>query len=128
MKLSMRELLEAGAHFGHRTRYWNPKMAPYILCEKNGYHIINLFKTSKALLLAKNVLKEGIKNKKTILFVGTNKIFSNIIKTEAEKANVFFINHKWSGGTLTNWEVIKKSIQKLDILENLKNNNLSKKE
>jgi small subunit ribosomal protein S2 len=125
----LNQYIKNSLHYGHKIKDWNPKMAPYILCEKNGHHIINLFKTSKLLLLAGNILKQSVQNKKTILFVGTNKIFSNIIKFQAEKAKVFFINHKWAGGTLTNWEIIKKSIKKLNTLENLQiNNNLSKKE
>jgi len=113
----MKQLLEAGVHFGHQTRRWNPKMAPYIFMERNGIYIIDLQKTVRKLedayTFVKNVVAEG----QTILFVGTKKQAQEAVAEEAERCNMFFVNQRWLGGTLTNFETIEKRIKRLHQLE-----------
>ena len=117
--ITMKQLLEAGVHFGHQTRRWNPKMAEYIFTERNGIYIIDLQKTVKkveeAYMFVRNVVMDG----GTILFVGTKKQAQEAVREEAEKAEMFYVNARWLGGMLTNFKTIKKSIQKLNNLEKM---------
>jgi small subunit ribosomal protein S2 len=112
-----KQYVKASVHYGHAPKEWNPKMAPYILCVKYGYHIFDLVKTSKLLKLAGNVLeKKAIKGGK-FLFVGTNKLSSSIIAKQAKRAESFYINYRWLGGMLTNWPTVQLQIQRLKDLE-----------
>ena len=128
----VKQLLEAGVHFGHQTRKWNPKMEKFIFGEKEGIYIINLEKTAKLVLEACNFLNEVATAGSYILFVGTKKQAQPIVKKEAEGCNMFYVNQRWLGGTLTNFATIRKSIKKLDTFENMKKDgtyeNISKKE
>ncbi len=117
MNFSIKEMIDAGIHFGHQTKHWHPKMKSYIYTVYNKIHIINLDKTTKLFNLALKKLKEINKEKKKILFVGTKKVASNFIKNTAIKCNQFFVNYRWLGGTLTNWKTVKKSIKSLKELE-----------
>jgi small subunit ribosomal protein S2 len=116
-QVSMRDLLQAGAHFGHQTRYWNPKMASYIFGARNKIHIINLEHTVPALNEALDVVRSLASNKNKILFVGTKRAASKIIKEEAERAGMPFVSHRWLGGMLTNYKTIRASIKRLRDLE-----------
>ncbi len=118
--VSMKSLLEAGVHFGHQTRRWNPKMARYIFAERNGIYIIDLQKTVKKIQEAYNFIKSVAANKGTILFVGTKKQAQETIKEEATRAGMHFINQRWLGGTLTNFETIQKRIDYLKRIEAMK--------
>lgn len=111
--VSMKQLLEAGVHFGHQTRRWNPKMAPYIFTERNGIYIIDLQQTVKLIDQAYNFVRDIAANGGNILFVGTKKQAQDSIKEEAERAGQYYVNHRWLGGTLTNWDTIQKRIQYL---------------
>ena len=111
--LSMKQLLEAGVHFGHQTRRWNPKMKPYIFTEKNGIYIIDLQKTVKMIDDAYNFVKEEAQNGGVFLFVGTKKQAQDAIAEEATRAGQFYVNHRWLGGTLTNWNTIQTRIKRL---------------
>lgn len=117
--ISMKQLLEAGVHFGHQTRRWNPKMAEYIFTERNGIYIIDLQKTVKkieeAYMFVRNTVAEG----GTILFVGTKKQAQDAIKEEALRSEMYYVNIRWLGGMLTNFKTIKKSIQKLHNLNKM---------
>jgi len=128
----MKMLLEAGVHFGHQTRYWNPKMSKYIFDERNRIHIIDLQKTVKELKKAYKFIAETAANNKGILFVGTKKQAKTIIETEAKRAGAFYVSEKWLGGTLTNFNTIRKSVARLEELNEMKKNGifelLSKKE
>ena len=115
--VSMKQLLEAGVHFGHQTRRWNPKMAPYIFTERNGIYIIDLQQTVKRIEKAYNFVKELAENGEEILFVGTKKQAQVSIEKEAKRSGSFCVNHRWLGGTLTNFETISKRIDKLNELE-----------
>lgn len=115
--ITMKELLEAGVHFGHQTRRWNPKMAPYIFTERNGIHIIDLQKTVKLIDEAYNFIRNASADGANILFVGTKKQASDAIAEEATRAGQFYINHRWLGGTLTNWNTIKTRVQRLKDLK-----------
>jgi len=117
MVITMKELLEAGVHFGHQVRRWNPKMKPYIFGQRNGIHIIDLQKTLKMIIVAYDFIKDVSANNGTILFVGTKKQAKDGIYDEAVRAGSFFINQRWLGGMLTNFETIKKSIEKLKEIE-----------
>ena len=117
--VSMKQLLEAGVHFGHQTRRWNPKMAPYIYTERNGIYIIDLQKTVKKLNDAYNYVRELSQEGGTILFVGTKKQAQDAIKEEAERCGMYFVNARWPGGMLTNFKTIKKSIARLNNLHKL---------
>ncbi len=132
MFFSIKEMINAGIHFGHQTKYWHPKMKPYIYTKHNKIHIINLDKTIKLFYLALNKLKKINNQKKKILFVGTKKAASNFIKNTAIKCNQYFINNRWLGGTLTNWKTVKKSIKFLKEIEQQSKsgllNKLTKKE
>ncbi|WKY43163.1 30S ribosomal protein S2 [Eubacteriaceae bacterium ES2] len=115
--VSMKQLLEAGVHFGHQTRRWNPKMAPYIFTERNGIYIIDLQQTVKRIEKAYDFVKELSANGQDILFVGTKKQAQTSIEKEAKRSGSFCVNHRWLGGTLTNFETIGKRIDKLHELE-----------
>jgi small subunit ribosomal protein S2 len=112
-----KQYIKASVHYGHRPKEWNPKMAPYILYEKYGYHIFDLVKTSKLLKLAGNVLEKKAEKNGKFLFVGTNKLSSSIIAKQAKRTNNFYINYRWLGGMLTNWSTIQKRIERLKYLE-----------
>ncbi|WP_456446539.1 30S ribosomal protein S2 [Thiolapillus sp.] len=113
----MRQMLEAGVHFGHQTRYWNPKMAPYIFGQRNKIHIINLEKTLPLFNDAMNFIGKLASNGGRVLFVGTKRAASSVIKEEAERCGMPYVNHRWLGGMLTNYKTIKLSINKLKELE-----------
>lgn len=111
--ISMKQLLEAGVHFGHQTRRWNPKMKEYIFTERNGIYIIDLQKTVKLVDKAYNYMRDAAADDAIVLFVGTKKQAQDTIEEEATRAGMYFINHRWLGGTLTNWETIQKRIARL---------------
>ncbi|MDD9323631.1 30S ribosomal protein S2 [Pediococcus acidilactici] len=111
--ISMKQLLEAGVHFGHQTRRWNPKMKPFIFTERNGIYIIDLQKTVKLIDNAYNFVKDVAANDGVVLFVGTKKQAQTAIEEEAKRAGQFYVNHRWLGGTLTNWNTIQKRIKRL---------------
>jgi small subunit ribosomal protein S2 len=113
----MKELLEAGVHFGHQTRRWNPKMKEYIFGERNGIHIVDLQKTLKLFREAARYVEEQSAAGKTVLFVGTKRQAQEAIKEEAERCGMFYVNHRWLGGTLTNWTTLQKSIKRLKELK-----------
>jgi len=113
-----KQYIKASVHYGHRPKEWNPKMAPYILQEKYGYHIFDLVKTSKLLKLAGNVLEKKANKGGKFLFVGTNKVSASIVSNQAKRCNSFYINYRWLGGMLTNWSTIQKRIDQLKFLEN----------
>ena len=115
----MRQMLEAGVHFGHQTRYWNPKMSPYIFGERNKIHIINLEKTLPMFLDAATFLGNMAANRGTILFVGTKRSARDAIREEAIRCGMPYVNHRWLGGMLTNFDTVKKSIQRLHDLEQM---------
>ena len=117
--VSMKQLLEAGVHFGHQTRRWNPKMAPYIFTERNGIYIIDLQKTVKKLEEAYMFIREVSANGGEILFVGTKKQAMDSIKEEAERCGMPFVNARWLGGMLTNFSTIKRRIKRLEQLKNM---------
>ena len=117
--ISMKQLLEAGVHFGHQTRRWNPKMAKYIFTERNGIYIIDLQKTVKKVEEAYKFTKEVAETGKPILFVGTKKQAQDAIKDEAERCGMYFVNERWLGGMLTNHKTIKTRINKLRELEKM---------
>ncbi len=116
-KVTMRQMLEAGVHFGHQTRYWNPKMAPYIFGQRNKIHIINLEKTLPLFDEAMNFIGKLAANGGKVLFVGTKRAASGVIKEEAERCGMPYVDHRWLGGMLTNYKTIKLSINKLKELE-----------
>ncbi|MBQ7759603.1 MAG: 30S ribosomal protein S2 [Phascolarctobacterium sp.] len=115
--ISMKQLLEAGVHFGHQTRRWNPKMAPYIFTERNGIYIIDLQKTVKKVDEAYNFIREVAAQGENILFVGTKKQAQEAMKDEAIRCNMFFVNERWLGGMLTNFKTIQTRIARLRKLE-----------
>ena len=117
--VAMKQLLEAGVHFGHQTRRWEPKMAEYIFQARNGIHIIDLQKTSKKLDEAYAFLKEQAEEGKTVLFVGTKKQAQDCVKEAAEKCGMYYVNQRWLGGTLTNFATIRRRIQRLAELERM---------
>ena len=117
--VAMKQLLEAGVHFGHQTRRWEPKMAEYIFQARNGIHIIDLQKTSKKLDEAYAFLKEQAEEGKTVLFVGTKKQAQDCVKEAAEKCGMYYVNQRWLGGTLTNFTTIRKRIERLAELERM---------
>lgn len=128
----LKSLLEAGVHFGHETKRWNPKMKKFIFGEKNGIYIIDLEKTQDAILKATGFLRTLSANGSYILFIGTKKQAQDIIKEEASRCGMFYVNQRWLGGMLTNFQTIKKSIRRLEEIERLKEDGtlakLSKKE
>ncbi len=117
--VAMKQLLEAGVHFGHQTRRWDPKMAEYIFQARNGIHIIDLQKTSKKLDEAYAFLKEQVEEGKTVLFVGTKKQAQECVKEAAEKSGMYYIDQRWLGGMLTNFETIRTRVQRLKNLETM---------
>ncbi|MFJ8266401.1 30S ribosomal protein S2 [Peribacillus asahii] len=117
--ISMKQLLEAGVHFGHQTRRWNPKMKKYIFTERNGIYIIDLQKTVKKVEEAYNFVKEIAANGGTVLFVGTKKQAQESVKEEAIRSGQFYVNQRWLGGTLTNFETIQKRIKRLKDIEKM---------
>ena len=117
--ISMKQLLEAGVHFGHQTRRWNPKMAQYIFTERNGIYIIDLQKTVKKAEEAYNFIKQVSEEGKDVLFVGTKKQAQEAIHDEAIRSNMHFVNNRWLGGMLTNFQTIKGRIRKLEQIEKM---------
>ncbi len=111
--ISMKQLLEAGVHFGHQTRRWNPKMAKYIFTERNGIHVIDLQQTVKYADQAYDFMRDAAANDAVVLFVGTKKQAADAVAEEAVRSGQYFINHRWLGGTLTNWGTIQKRIARL---------------
>ncbi|MBF0187170.1 MAG: 30S ribosomal protein S2, partial [Magnetococcales bacterium] len=119
-KFSIRELLEAGFHFGHQTKRWNPKMGTYIHSTRNGVHIINLQQSVVMFRDAYNLVRDVAAKDGRILFVGTKRQVVDIIAEEAQRAKQYYVNHRWLGGTLTNWQTIQGSIRRLKELEKMK--------
>ena len=117
--ISMKQLLEAGVHFGHQTRRWNPKMAPYIFTERNGIHIIDLQKTVGKVDEAYRAVFDVASQGGTILFVGTKKQAQDAVKTEAERCGMYFVNERWLGGMLTNFKTIQSRIGRLKAIETM---------
>jgi small subunit ribosomal protein S2 len=115
----MKELLEAGVHFGHQTRRWNPRMKKYIFIERNGIHILDLQKTMQGLHVARNAVSRAVAAGGAVLFVGTKKQAKEIIVEEAQRAGQFFVTERWLGGTLTNFKTIKTSIARLKDLDRM---------
>jgi len=132
MSVTMRQMLEAGCHFGHQTRFWSPKMAPYIFGHRNKIHIINLEKTLPMFLEAQKFVRQVASNRGTILFVGTKRQSKEIIAEEATRAGVRYVDARWLGGTLTNFKTVKGSIKRLKDMTAARENGdwerLSKKE
>ena len=132
MSVTMREMLEAGCHFGHQTRFWSPKMAPYIFGHRNKIHIINLEKTLPMFLEAQKFVRQVASNRGTILFVGTKRQSKEIIAEEATRAGMPYVDARWLGGTLTNFKTVKGSIKRLKDMTAARENGdwerLSKKE
>jgi len=130
--ISMKQLLEAGVHFGHQTRRWNPKMAEYIFAERNGIYIIDLQKTVKKVDEAYHAVADLLKDGGTILFVGTKKQAQDSIREEAQRCGMYYINERWLGGMLTNFKTIQGRVKRLKDLEKMEENgtfdNLPKKE
>ncbi len=118
--VSMRQMLEAGVHFGHQTRYWNPQMAPYIFGARSKIHIINLEKTLPMFNDAMNYIGQMTANKGNVLFVGTKKSARKVVAEQAARCGMPYVNHRWLGGMLTNFKTIKKSINRLKELEAMK--------
>jgi len=119
MSVTMRQMLEAGVHFGHQTRYWNPKMAPFIFGDRNKIHIINLEKSLPMYQDAMKFLRKLATNKGSILFVGTKRQARDIVKEEAERAGCHYVNFRWLGGMLTNFKTVKQSIKRLQEVQTM---------
>ena len=119
MSVTMRQMLEAGVHFGHQTRYWNPKMSPFIFGHRNKIHIINLEKTLPMYQDAMKFMRKLASNKGSILFVGTKRQAREILKEEAERAGCHFVNFRWLGGMLTNFKTVKQSIKRLQEVQTM---------
>ena len=117
--VAMKQLLEAGVHFGHQTRRWDPRMRPYIYTDRNGIYIIDLQKTAKKIDEAYAVLKSIIDEGKTVIFVGTKKQAQECVKEEAERCGMYYVNQRWLGGMLTNFDTIKKRVERLKALETM---------
>ena len=117
MSVTMRQMLEAGVHFGHQTRYWNPKMAPFIFCSRNKIHIINLEKSLPMYQEALKFVRQLTTNKGSVLFVGTKRQAREIIKEEALRSGSPFVDYRWLGGMLTNYKTVKQSIKRLKEME-----------
>ena len=117
--ISMKQLLEAGVHFGHQTRRWNPKMAPFIFTDRNGIYIIDLQKTVKKVEEAYNFVKKLSTDGDSILFVGTKKQAQEAVREEAERCSMFYVNQRWLGGMLTNFQTIRRRIDRLHELEKM---------
>lgn len=117
--ISMKQLLEAGVHFGHQTRRWNPKMAPYIFTERNGIYIIDLQKTVKKVEEAYYFIRDVVAEGNTVLFVGTKKQAQESVQEEAERCGMYFVNERWLGGMLTNFQTIRRRVERLHELEKM---------
>ncbi len=117
--VTMKQLLEAGVHFGHQAKRWNPKMAKYIFTERNGIHVIDLHKSLKMIEVAYNVVREVAENGGEVLFVGTKKQAQEAVKEQAERSGMYYINNRWLGGMLTNFQTIKTRVARLKELEAL---------
>jgi small subunit ribosomal protein S2 len=117
LNISLRDLLEAGVHFGHQTGRWSPKMKPYIYGSKDGIHVIDLQQTARGLVNASRFVTSTVASGRPVLFVGTKRAARDIVQEEAVRCGMFFVNHRWLGGTLTNWVTVKKSIERLIKLE-----------
>ena len=120
-EVSLRDLLEAGTHFGHQTRRWDPKMKPFIFTERNGIHIVDLNKTLKRLQEATDAVRRTAQQGRAVLFVGTKKQAVDVIRSEAERCGMFFVTERWLGGMLTNWQTIRQNIRHLDHLDRIAN-------
>jgi small subunit ribosomal protein S2 len=118
-EFSMRQLLEAGVHFGHQTARWNPRMGPYIYGSRNGIHILDLTQTAPMLEEALRVIRDTVARGGRILFVGTKRQASKAIADAAEKSAQFYMNHRWLGGTLTNWQTVSQSINRLKAIDEM---------
>ena len=131
-QVTIRQMLEAGVHFGHQTRYWNPKMAEYIFGARNKIHIVNLEKTLPLFTEAQDFVRRLAANKGTVLFVGTKRQAREIVQEEATRAGAPYVDYRWLGGMLTNYKTVKQSIKRLEeksvILENAEQSGLNKKE
>jgi small subunit ribosomal protein S2 len=131
-RVELEALLEAGAHFGHLTRRWNPKMKPYIFMERNGIHIIDLKKTQEMLEEACNAVSNIVADGKKSLFVGTKSQVSDVVKAEAERSRAYYVTERWLGGMLTNFSTIRKSVKRLTNIEKMETDgtfeNITKKE
>jgi small subunit ribosomal protein S2 len=132
MSVTMREMLEAGVHFGHQTRYWNPRMAPYIFGHRNKIHIINLEKTLALYQEGLRFIRQLAANKGTVLFVGTKRQAREVVREEAMRCGMPYVDHRWLGGMLTNFKTVKQSIKRLKEMEQSKEDGalerMSKKE
>lgn len=117
--ISMKQLLEAGVHFGHQAKRWNPKMAKYIFTERNGIHIIDLHKTLKKVETAYTFVKEIVENGGTVLFVGTKKQAQEAVKKEAERSGMYYVNNRWLGGMMTNYKTIRKRVERMKQLQQM---------
>ncbi len=131
-KIEYKDLLDAGVHFGHLTRKWDPRMSPYIFMEKNGIHIIDLNKTLACLDEASNAIKQIVRSGKKVMFVATKKQAKDLVASEAQRLNMPFVTERWLGGMLTNFATIRKSLKKMSSLDKLMKEdaykNLAKKE
>ncbi|NQY51171.1 MAG: 30S ribosomal protein S2 [Piscirickettsiaceae bacterium] len=116
---TMRQMLEAGVHFGHQTRYWNPKMDPFIFGNRNNIHIINLEHSLSMFKDALNFISTLASKKKRVLFVGTKRAAQNLIREDAERAGMPYVNRRWLGGMLTNYQTVRQSIKRLDTIQNM---------
>ena len=122
--ISMKQLLEAGVHFGHQMRRWDPRMKPYIFTERNNIYIVDLQQTVKLVEVAYDFIREISNNGGNVLFVGTKKQAQESIKNEAERCGMYYINYRWLGGTLTNFDTIRKRVKRLHELEEMENNKM----
>ena len=120
--VTLGELLDAGVHFGHQSSRWNPKMFPYIYIEQNGIHVIDLVQTARLLTHAYNYVQKSAKDGKQFLFIGTKRQAANIIAEEAKKCGAHYVNHRWLGGTLTNWSTVKGRVEYLNELNKRESN------
>jgi small subunit ribosomal protein S2 len=118
-RVELTDLLNAGAHFGHLTRRWNPKMKPFIFMERNGIHLIDLKKSQELLEEAGNAIAKLVGEGKRVLFVGTKKQAREVIKTEADRCGQFYVSERWLGGMLTNFTTIRKSVKRLTNIEKM---------
>ena len=127
MSVTMRQMLEAGVHFGHQTRYWNPKMAPFIFGDRNKIHIINLEKTQPMYVQAANFVKQVIADGGKVLFVGTKRSARDAVQKEAQRCGMPYVNQRWLGGMLTNFKTIRQSIKRLNEIEELETSGMLEK-
>jgi len=118
-EITLKDLLEAGVHFGHQTKRWNPKMKPYIFMEKNGIHVIDLQKTLENAQKAKDAIRKAVEKGKDVLFLGTKPQAKNAVREEASRCGMPYVTERWLGGTLTNFDTIRKSLDKLEYFEKI---------